>query len=203
MATIRGRAAETEHSQSSLLGAAKYFFLALLLLSISTLSITGAQGLGDRNYSVGTPSQDVGEAELEAFIAALQKAVAADDRQKVASMIRYPIVILAGGRSVLFKSPSSLVASYDLVFTARRKKLIAEARAEDLFGNWRGAMIDNGDIWINTVDSGGLKIVTVNNEPGAKAPEPLAPVLKVHPKVFSLIDCWESDSEYPVVTEIN
>ena len=27
--------------------------------------------------------------------------------------------------------------------------------------------------------------------------------LKVHPKVFSLIDCWISDSERPVVTEIN
>jgi hypothetical protein len=27
--------------------------------------------------------------------------------------------------------------------------------------------------------------------------------LKVHPKVFSVIDCWISDSESPVVTEIN
>jgi hypothetical protein len=27
--------------------------------------------------------------------------------------------------------------------------------------------------------------------------------LKIHPKVFSLVDCWNSDSESPVVTEIN
>jgi hypothetical protein len=27
--------------------------------------------------------------------------------------------------------------------------------------------------------------------------------LKIHPKVFSMIDCWISDSESPVVTEIN
>ena len=27
--------------------------------------------------------------------------------------------------------------------------------------------------------------------------------LKIHPKVFSMIDCWVSDSESPVVTEIN
>jgi hypothetical protein len=27
--------------------------------------------------------------------------------------------------------------------------------------------------------------------------------LKIHPKVFNLIDCWISDSERPVVTEIN
>ena len=28
-------------------------------------------------------------------------------------------------------------------------------------------------------------------------------ILKIHPKVFSMIDCWISDSESPVVTEIN
>jgi hypothetical protein len=34
---------------------------------------------------------------------------------------------------------------------------------------------------------------------------PAAPVsaLKIHPKVFSMISCWLSDSESPVVTEIN
>jgi hypothetical protein len=30
-----------------------------------------------------------------------------------------------------------------------------------------------------------------------------APALKIHPKVFNMIDCWVSDSESPVVTEIN
>ena len=30
-----------------------------------------------------------------------------------------------------------------------------------------------------------------------------APAFKVHPKVFNMIDCWISDSESPVVTEIN
>jgi len=30
-----------------------------------------------------------------------------------------------------------------------------------------------------------------------------APALKIHPKVFNMIDCWISDSESPVVTEVN
>src|SRR5215470_12979256 len=38
------------------------------------------------------PTREPSEAELRVFIRALQKAVAADDRQKVASMVRYPIV---------------------------------------------------------------------------------------------------------------
>src|SRR3954447_603921 len=35
------------------------------------------------------------------------------------------------------------------------------------------------------------------SDAGASAP------LKIHPKVFNLITCWVSDSEEPVVTEIN
>ncbi|HST29978.1 MAG TPA: hypothetical protein VLK27_03990 [Chthoniobacterales bacterium] len=30
-----------------------------------------------------------------------------------------------------------------------------------------------------------------------------APPLKLHPKIFNMIDCWISDSEAPIVTEIN
>ena len=37
----------------------------------------------------------------------------------------------------------------------------------------------------------------------AGVPAVEASPLKVHPKVFNLIDCWISDSESPVVTEIN
>jgi hypothetical protein len=35
------------------------------------------------------------------------------------------------------------------------------------------------------------------------ADTPKTPTLKVHPKVFSMVDCWISDSEAPVVTEFN
>src|SRR5438045_924226 len=33
--------------------------------------------------------------------------------------------------------------------------------------------------------------------------KPAAQPFKVHPKAFSLLESWGSDSEYPVVTEIN
>lgn len=34
-------------------------------------------------------------------------------------------------------------------------------------------------------------------------PLPAQTLLKIHPKVFSMVNCWISDSESPVVTEIN
>jgi hypothetical protein len=37
----------------------------------------------------------------------------------------------------------------------------------------------------------------------AEKPAAEKSALKVHPKVFNMIDCWIADSETPVVTEIN
>ena len=46
---------------------------------------------------------------------------------------------------------------------------------------------------------------TIRTEAAATpaAEQTSTPALKVHPRVFSMIDCWISDSESPVVTEIN
>jgi hypothetical protein len=48
---------------------------------------------------------------------------------------------------------------------------------------------------------GGDKAHTSTLTPNAPATEKSA--LKIHPKVFNMIDCWISDSESPVVTELN
>jgi hypothetical protein len=57
---------------------------------------------------------------------------------------------------------------------------------------------------------GGDKNSTALLAPATHAPmtatssrETSLPELKIHPKVFNMIDCWLSDSESPVVTEIN
>jgi hypothetical protein len=39
--------------------------------------------------------------------------------------------------------------------------------------------------------------------PSSPATKPSALSLRIHPKVFNMIDCWISDSESPVVSEIN
>jgi hypothetical protein len=41
------------------------------------------------------------------------------------------------------------------------------------------------------------------NAPPAEKPVAEKSALKIHPKVFNMIDCWIADSESPVVTEIN
>jgi len=144
------------------------------------------------------------EEQARAFLVALQKAVASDDRRKVASMIRYPLVAPAGRRNLLFRTPASLAASYQLIFTAALKKTIAEARTECLFANWKGVMIHDGEIWMGARSNGDLQIIAINS-PAAegRAGKSSAAAFKVHPKAFSLIENLQPDAEYPVVTEIS
>jgi hypothetical protein len=44
---------------------------------------------------------------------------------------------------------------------------------------------------------------SVRDEKTASSGAKQNPALKIHPRVFSMINCWISDSESPVVTEIN
>jgi hypothetical protein len=48
----------------------------------------------------------------------------------------------------------------------------------------------------------GENVPAAGSTPGVASSEK-ASELKIHPKVFNMIDCWISDSESPVVTEIN
>ena len=50
---------------------------------------------------------------------------------------------------------------------------------------------------------GGNKAPTSRSSPVTHAPATDTSALKIHPKVFNMIDCWVSDSESPVATEIN
>ena len=47
------------------------------------------------------------------------------------------------------------------------------------------------------------KIVQSLHPIRSEAASAQTPALKIHPKVFNMIECWVSDSESPVVTEIN
>jgi hypothetical protein len=55
-------------------------------------------------------------------------------------------------------------------------------------------------------DKAAMPAVTPVTTPAATpvtTPAAQTSALKIHPKVFNMIDCWVSDSESPVVTEIN
>ena len=104
------------------------------------------------------------EPTMAAFIVKLQKAVVSDDRKTVASMVRYPISTWAGKRETRrLRNAAALIASYDVVFNTSVKSAIAGARTPCLFTNSKGAMIHDGEIWIQPSPDGDLQIIAINN----------------------------------------
>ena len=70
----------------------------------------------------------------------------------------------------------------------------------------RRSTIDLRTNYSNIIQS--LHPIRTDNAPAVGSTPGLVPAakaspLKIHPKVFNMIDCWISDSESPVVTEIN
>ena len=117
-------------------------------------------------------------AKAKAFLVELQAAVKADDKQKIASMIRFPLAVSSGkakpafrkGREVMV-TPSRIVASrdeflahYQRIMTAELKQDILRQRADCLFGNYQGAMIGSGVVWFDQSDgeASPFQVVTIS-----------------------------------------
>jgi hypothetical protein len=62
-----------------------------------------------------------------AFLRRLQQAVARDDRAAIASMIRYPLTVFAGGVRIPVTDADDLVRSYEAVFSPALKIVIRDA----------------------------------------------------------------------------
>lgn len=62
---------------------------------------------------------------VDVFLADLRRAVSRDDRQGVAAMIQYPIVVWAGGLRVPIPDAGALLDRYDAVFTPALEAVIA------------------------------------------------------------------------------
>jgi hypothetical protein len=65
----------------------------------------------------------------EALLAELQRAVARDDRQAVAALIRYPITIAVAGMRIPIRDSAALVQTYEAVFTPEIKAAIGDGSA--------------------------------------------------------------------------
>ena len=93
----------------------------------------------DRLYGTHQPYAD--------FLAALQKASAANDRQAIANMVHYPFSTMLAARRKVLKTPKAFLARYDDIMTPKVRAAIAAQTYETLFSNSNGLMIGSGQVW--------------------------------------------------------
>ena len=103
-------------------------------------------------------------APYSAFFEKLKKAVAENDRQTVAAMVQYPFKARISGKAVTIRDAAHFVADYDKVFTAKVRKAVSNQTYPNLFANWQGVMIGDGEVWFSGIDDKNtVKIIAVND----------------------------------------
>lgn len=101
----------------------------------------------------------------ERFLAELQRAVADNDRQRVARMVLYPLDTRVGRRRARLRGPRDFLRHYDALFNRHvRGVLAAHKPGDELFRNWQGFMLGRGEIWFEQLaDTGEIKLIAINN----------------------------------------
>ena len=113
-------------------------------------------------------------ARYRAVILAYQAAVAAGDREAVASLVRYPLQATVEGNRVRVDDAASFVRDYERILTPDIVRVVAAQRYADLMVNQQGIMFGSGETWINGICSPGsadcssfeVKVVAI--QPGGR-----------------------------------
>ena len=109
------------------------------------------------------PLLDASTKEIENFAKEIKSYVISDNKKELAQLIHYPINVTIHNEKKTINSPEELIQSYDDIITADFKDKIKNSQTTYLFSNDMGVMIGDGDIWFNSLEGKGLKIIAINN----------------------------------------
>jgi hypothetical protein len=134
----------------------------LLILCVAG-GCTVAFGQSSEDVCTTTSRPDCREAV--AFFDRFQKAVTSDERDVVASMVRFPLRVQLAGHNATVKSKSQLLRDYDKVFTGAVQCAIAGATRTKVWGNWQGYTVAAGVAWweASAAPNSSFKVITINN----------------------------------------
>ena len=85
------------------------------------------------------------------FLAALQEAVKSDQPKAVAALVNFPLRVNTGHQSMRVRTADAFVHDYRHIFTEPVRKAVLAQAPGQLFRNWQGAMIGNGEVWFSAV----------------------------------------------------
>ena len=148
--------------------AAKEATIRTTILGICTAALIGSMTpvlAGDANEVNASLDAMFGEHQsYHTFFTDLKKAVGGGHKNDVAAMVDYPFLARIDGKAVKIRDAAHFVADYDKVVTAQVVSALHAQAYEDLFVNWQGVMVGDGEIWFAEVgDSGQVKITAIND----------------------------------------
>jgi hypothetical protein len=105
---------------------------------------------------------------LESFIVTIKKAIANNDKMWIADHLFYPVRVRISEKSTLaIKNKNQLLLQYDKIFTPAMKQKISSTFSFNLFSNYQGVMLGDGQLWVNnglngTEKNPGFQIISIN-----------------------------------------
>lgn len=81
----------------------------------------------------------------------LQAGVAAGDKAAVAALVDYPLGVTFNGKPHKVANAAGFVADWDRIMTPEITRVISNQQYDQVFVNFQGVMLGDGQVWINAV----------------------------------------------------
>jgi hypothetical protein len=91
----------------------------------------------------------------------LKIALDKDDRAAAASMMFYPLRVSGQYR---VHNRTAFLNHYDRIFDSKVREGIERQIPECLAGNWQGFRTELGEVWIEALNGGHMKVIAVNSD---------------------------------------
>ncbi len=92
--------------------------------------------------------------DVESFMKTAKGSILRGDKNWIANHTSYPLKTTLDGKTpITIKNAKQLVTNFDRIFHAEFKNSIKSLCSCNLFTNYQGAMLGNGQIWINVIGS--------------------------------------------------
>jgi hypothetical protein len=106
-------------------------------------------------------------ASARTFLGQLQAAVQSNNKEDIAGMIGYPLLVLRSGKRTYIQKKQAFLTNYGLIVTDPVRDAILHQTSQCLFGNSSGAMVGNGELWFREQAPDQWKIITINESASA------------------------------------
>lgn len=109
------------------------------------------------------------DAEVEKFMKHVKTSILNGDKEWIGNHISYPLnTTLFKNKSITIKNKNQLIDNFDQIFHQEFKDNIKSFCVCNMFNNYQGAMLGNGEIWINntpnsTENKFDFTITAINN----------------------------------------
>jgi hypothetical protein len=124
----------------------------------------GNESIADRLKVAGLQVE-----EVTSFFSSLKSRAADGNRSGVCELAAYPLSVHSKKGEQKIPNLPACQAKYDQIFTSQVLAAIAKQSFEQLFANWRGVMIGDGELWFSGVCDDRqclrktIRIISVNN----------------------------------------